>query len=112
MPRSVPPGSTDTSPKKRAPRQLPTVDLAPDDLQAIFGQNVRIARLKRAMTQEKVAEAAGMTAQYLGRIEAGDKNVTLETMKRLACVLDFDLNGMFSQVVPAGSVSPPEKKDA
>lgn len=113
MPKSVPPGSMDGSPKKRALRELPTVELPPDDLQAIFGHNVRIARLKRAMTQDEVAEAVGMTGQYVGQIEKGEKNVTLDTMKKLAVALDFDLNGMFRPPTPGEqqSLRPAKKKD-
>lgn len=97
MTKSVPPGSAEHTPKKRAPRQLPTAELPPDDLQAIFGQNVRIARLKLGLTQQQVAEATGMAFSYVGKIESGEKNVTLETMKKLAAVLDLDLGRLFRQ---------------
>ena len=97
MAKRVPDAPTDKPPKKRAPRQQPTTELAPDDLQAIFGQNVRTARLKLGMTQQQVAEATGMAFSYVGKVENGEKNVTLDTMRKLAAVLDLDLGQLFRQ---------------
>ena len=108
MAKRAPPGSADNLPKKPAPRQLPTAELPPDDLQAIFGQNVRIARLKLGMTQQQVADATGMAFSYVGKVENGGKNVTLDTVKKLAAVLDLDLGQLFRQ---APSQEEPSSKD-
>lgn len=94
MAKRVPPGSGDKPPKKPAPRQPPNTEPAFDDLQAIFGQNLKIARLKREMTLVELAEAAGMQFSYVSRIENGEKNVTLDTMKRLAAVVGLDVSAM------------------
>ena len=94
MAKSVPPGSVDHLPKKRAPRQLPTADLPPDNLQAIFGQNLKIARLKCGLTQMELAEAAGMSNRYVSEVELGKINVTLYTMKKLAEVVSHDVSEM------------------
>lgn len=106
MARSVPPGSADYPPKKRAPRQLPTAELPPDDLQAIFGQNLKIARLKRGMTLAELSEAAEMNQSYLSKVENGERNITLATMKKLAAVVGCDVVHML-QVAPAGDEPPP-----
>ena len=113
MAKRVPPGSGDTPRKKPAPRRLPTAELPPDDLQAIFGQNVKIARLKCAMTQEELAEATGINLTYIGKIEQGAKNVTLDTMRKLAVVLGLDLGVPFRPAPSPRQPSPlpPEKKD-
>lgn len=97
MAKRVPDVPMDEPPKKRGPRKQPTTELPPDDLQAIFGQNVRTARLKLGMTQQQVADATGMALSYVGKVENGEKNVTLDTMKKLAAVLDLDLGQLFRQ---------------
>ena len=97
---------SDKPPQKPAPRQPPTAELPPDDLQGIFGQNVRIARLKRGLTQVEVANATGMSLTYVSKIENGEKNVTLDTMKKLAVVLDFDLGRLFRQALPQEEAPP------
>ncbi len=94
MAKSVPPGSADTSPKKRAPRQLPTSDLPPDNLQAIFGRNLRVARLRKGMTLAELAEAVGTSVPYLSQVENGEKNVTLDTMRKLAAAIGQDVRTM------------------
>ena len=105
MAKRVPDAPADKPPKKRAPRQQPTTELPPDDLQAIFGQNVRTARLKLAMTQVEVADATGMSLTYVSKIENGEKNVTLDTMRKLAAVLDLDLGRLFRQALPQEETS-------
>ena len=91
MAKRVPDAPSDKPPKRRAPRQLPTAELPADDLQAIFGQNLKIARLKRAMTLMELAEAAGMNPAYVSQVENGARNLTLASMKKLAGVVDQDV---------------------
>jgi DNA-binding XRE family transcriptional regulator len=64
------------------------------DLVAIFGDNLRAARLKSDLTQAEIADRLGITQQYLSLIETGRKNVTLRTMIALADVLGADLSAM------------------
>jgi len=90
-PPSVPPDST---PKRRAPRQLPTDEVCPDDLQALFGRNLRVARLKQAMTLDDVAAATGITNQYVSKVERGQTNLTLSTMKKLSAAVSLDPGDM------------------
>lgn len=57
------------------------------ELRAQFGQNVRRARLWRAITIEGLAEDAGLSYSYLGEIERGLRNPTLAVIERLAVSL-------------------------
>ena len=98
MAKSVPPGSADHPPKKRAPRQLPIAELPPDAHQQIFGQNLKIARLKQGMTLLELSEAAEMNHSYLSKVENGEKNVTLATMKKLAAVVGCDVIQMLQRL--------------
>ena len=106
MAKSVPDSFTDQPPKKRAPRKLPTAELSPDDLQAIFGQNLRAARLKSGMSIVALADAAGMQFSSVSQIENGIMNVTLKTMTRLASIFNLDVSAMLQ---PAISESTPTK---
>ena len=56
----------------------------PDDLVAIFGANLKAARLKAGLTQGELAERAGLLQQYVSLVETGKQNVTLTTAKALA----------------------------
>ena len=53
----------------------------------LFGDAVRHRRLQFAVSQEKLAEAVGCHRNYLGRIERGEQNITLDMMVRVAKAL-------------------------
>lgn len=42
----------------------------------VFGRNIKNLRLKKKMTQEQVAERAGINHKYLGELERGEKCAT------------------------------------
>jgi transcriptional regulator with XRE-family HTH domain len=49
--------------------------------------NVRRRRAELGLTQEQLGEAAGISYRYLQEVEQGRKNVTVETLVRLARAL-------------------------
>jgi DNA-binding XRE family transcriptional regulator len=65
-----------------------------EDLQLVFGQNLKAARISSGLKQSDVAERTGLTQQYLSLIEAGQQNVTLKTMSLLAEVVDHHVADM------------------
>ncbi len=67
------------------------VDLS-EEKRVTFGQNCKAARVKAGLSQAAVAEAAGIPQPRLSAIEQGKGNITLETMVRLAKVVDHDLS--------------------
>jgi len=97
MAKRVPPATMDSPPKKRAPRQIPTDDVPLDDLQALFGRNLKIARLKMKLTLEDISLASGMKNQYVSKVENGQTNLTLATMKKLAAVVGIDVSEMIKR---------------
>ena len=54
---------------------------SPNDLLA---RNLRALRRVRGWSQEKMAEKCGLHRTYIGAIERGERNVTLETLNALA----------------------------
>uniref|UniRef100_UPI00333E244D helix-turn-helix domain-containing protein n=1 Tax=Castellaniella defragrans TaxID=75697 RepID=UPI00333E244D len=44
---------------------------------AAFGQAVRAYRIAAGLTQEQLADAAGIHPGYLGTVERGEKNISL-----------------------------------
>jgi len=72
------------------PPQLDDASPIPDDLQTMFGRNLRAARMAQGLKQADLAEKAGINQQYVSSIEAGQINLTLDTVKRLAAALGQD----------------------
>jgi transcriptional regulator with XRE-family HTH domain len=56
-------------------------------LARIFGINVRRRRKERGLTQEALADAVGLAPTYVGQIERGQRNPTLEVVERFGRVL-------------------------
>jgi transcriptional regulator with XRE-family HTH domain len=49
-----------------------------------LGEAVRAARKERGMSQEALADAAGIDRSHMGKIERGERNVTLLNVTRIA----------------------------
>ena len=51
-----------------------------------FGKNLRTIRKSRGLSQERLAHEAGIDRSYVGKIERGEVNVTIEKIYLLAPV--------------------------
>lgn len=56
-----------------------------------FGEHLRGLRKARDMSQSQLGEMAGMNDKYLGELERGDGNPSLDVLDRLAKALEIDL---------------------
>ena len=66
----------------------------------LFGSRLRAIRQKRAITQQALADSAGMSLTYISNMEHGLKVPSLTTILRLAVALDckvMDLVGVFDK---------------
>lgn len=54
-----------------------------------FGKRIRLARQHANMTQEELAEQAGITASFLGHIERGTRVASIGTMVALCNTLNI-----------------------
>lgn len=52
-----------------------------------LGRRIRQQRLLAQMTQEKLAEAAGISLSFLGHIERGTRKASLDTLVKICNVL-------------------------
>jgi XRE family transcriptional regulator, regulator of sulfur utilization len=55
-----------------------------------LGQSLQKHRLARGFTQEEVAEHTDLSLKYVGEIERGEANVTLEKLERLAAAVGWN----------------------
>jgi transcriptional regulator with XRE-family HTH domain len=55
------------------------------------GQQIRAYRKEAGLTQEKLAEKAGLSYKYLGEVERGVVNVSLDSLMRLAKALKLNV---------------------
>jgi DNA-binding XRE family transcriptional regulator len=59
-------------------------------LQQAFGRAIRQLRDERGISQERLAELAGLHRTYVGSVERGERNVSLVNIHRLAKGLGLD----------------------
>lgn len=65
-----------------------------DALTAAQDSPVKIIRKHRGLTQEELAQNAGISRSYLTEIETGAKEGSLRTMKALSIALNVDLSAL------------------
>ena len=63
----------------------------------LLGRVVRERRRRTEMSQESLADAAGIDRSHMGKIERGERNVTLLNLKRIAVALDVTLSALFDE---------------
>lgn len=67
-----------------------------DKILAVVADNIRLERLRKKITQEKLAELSGITQKYLNLIEKGKVNPTILVVINLCKTLDIDLNTIYN----------------
>lgn len=68
------------------------------DLAKIVGQRIRNYRTQLGLSQEKLAELAGCHPTYIGQLERGEKNATLESIDKVASSLKISLSKLFENL--------------
>jgi len=68
------------------------------DIRERFGFAVKSRREELLLTQEDLAEKAGIHRTYLSDVERGSRNLSLVNIERLAMALDVSLSGLFKLV--------------
>jgi XRE family aerobic/anaerobic benzoate catabolism transcriptional regulator len=76
---------------------FPPVTLTPEGEFLIFlGKRVRELRNRRGMTRKMVAQEADVSERHLAQIEAGEGNVSIVLLRRIAAALNVSLAELFA----------------
>jgi len=62
------------------------------DVTQVFAENIRRLRLARGLSQEALADLAGLHRTYVGAVERGERNITLINANRIAEALGAKLS--------------------
>jgi two-component system response regulator len=68
------------------------------DVKKQFGAAVRLRRDSLGISQEELAGRAGLHRTYISDVERGARNVSLESIHRLAAALEVPLSVLFSRL--------------
>ena len=61
----------------------------------LFGRRIRALRQMRHLTQESLGERADLSAKFVGMVERGTGNPTLDAVARIAAALQLELWELF-----------------
>ncbi|WP_298336394.1 helix-turn-helix transcriptional regulator [uncultured Erythrobacter sp.] len=71
----------------------------------ILGQRIRSKRKELGMSQEGLANEAGLDRSYVGRIERGEHNLTFVSLVRLCRAMGCDVATITSGIPTSSSTS-------
>ena len=58
---------------------------------SILAENIRRKRLERGLSQEDLAEIAEIHRTYIGSVERGERNISIDNISRIASALEVEI---------------------
>jgi transcriptional regulator with XRE-family HTH domain len=60
-----------------------------------LGDQLKIVRLKKGLTQEQLAELSGLHRTYIGSVERGERNITVKNLYKILLAMNCSLSDFF-----------------
>lgn len=60
-----------------------------------LGLSIKLARVRKELSQEELAELAGLHRTYIGMVERAERNITVINLVQIAKALDISLDKLF-----------------
>ena len=60
-----------------------------------LGLSIKLARVRKGLSQEELAELAGLHRTYIGMVERAERNITVINLVQIAKALDVSLDKLF-----------------
>lgn len=64
----------------------------------LFGERVKYHRKRKGLSQEKLSELCELHPTYIGQIERGEKNASLDTIMRICKGLEISPEDLFEKL--------------
>jgi len=61
----------------------------------LLGKRIRTLRRINDLSQEQLAEKANMSGKYVGEIERGQANITVDILEKISTVLNVEMSDLF-----------------
>ncbi|NTU57997.1 MAG: helix-turn-helix transcriptional regulator [Chlorobiaceae bacterium] len=75
-----------------------------NNIPLLIGRIIRTERVRQGLSQEKLAEVAGLHRTYIGMVERGEKNITLLNYVRISAALNVPMHALMASL-PIPSLS-------
>ena len=63
-----------------------------------IGSKIRELRLAKGYSQERIADAAGMGRTYMGRVERGEQNISIQNLIQIAFALNVEVDMLIPEL--------------
>jgi XRE family transcriptional regulator, regulator of sulfur utilization len=70
------------------------------DLSIKLGERIRIIRKEKELSQEELGEHSGLHTNYIGAVERGEKNLTIDSIIKISKGLNISLEELFRYLDP------------
>ena len=67
------------------------------DIKKKFGDKIKLLRIERGWSQEKLALTADLDRTYIPSIEKGERNVSITVIEKLAKALEVEIETLFKK---------------
>jgi len=82
------------------------------DLRSIVGSNIRHYRKIKGLSQDQFAEICGFHYSYIGGVERGERNISLDNLEKIANALHVEPKVLFEGHMPVQQANIDEKDTA
>ncbi len=65
------------------------------DILLIVGSNIRKIRILQKMSQNQLAYEAGVTREFVNKVETGKYNISLKNLEKIAQILEINITELF-----------------
>lgn len=65
------------------------------DIKKSLGLRIRQLRMAKGLTQEQLADLSGISRQYIGDVERGERNIAIVNIEKIARALGVTLRELF-----------------
>ena len=63
-----------------------------------LGNKIRELRVIKGYSQEGIADASGMGRTYMGRVERGEQNISIQNLIQIAFALNVEVGALIPQL--------------
>ncbi|MDR1748331.1 MAG: helix-turn-helix transcriptional regulator [Spirochaetaceae bacterium] len=67
------------------------------NLREKFTNNMRKLRIEHNLSQEELADKAGLHRTYIGSVERGERNITIDVMEKICNALEVPITDLFKK---------------
>lgn len=69
-------------------------------LRLVFAKNVRLARIHQGMSQERLASEAGLDRAFVGSLERGQRNISIDNVELIARAIGLVASDLLDPGLP------------